>query len=64
MKNLTNQEIKTMSSREIADLTNKDHKNVVRDIKNMADQLDLDVLSFERTYLDQSNRNQKEYPWQ
>lgn len=59
--NLINPNIKTMSSREIADLTNKDHKNVVRDIKNMTDQLDLDALSFERTYVDQSNRNQKEY---
>lgn len=51
---------KTMSSREIADLTNKDHKNVVRDIKNMMDQLSIDALTFERTYMDQLNRSRKE----
>ncbi len=53
--------LKTMSSREIADLTNKDHKNVVRDIKNMMDQLSIDALTFERTYMDQLNRSRKEY---
>lgn len=61
MSNLITQESKTMSSREIAELTGKDHKNVVRDIKNMMDQLSIDVLTFERTYMDQLNRSRKEY---
>lgn len=52
---------KTMSSREISELTNKDHKNVVRDIKTLLDQLDLDALNFEHIYIDQLNRQQREY---
>ncbi|EKT0194828.1 Rha family transcriptional regulator [Escherichia coli] len=51
----------TMSSRQIAEFTGKEHKNVKRDIKSMLDALELDVLSFERTYLDQCGREQTEY---
>lgn len=61
MNQLIQTNVKTMSSREIAELTNKDHKNVVRDIKNMMDQLSMDALTFERNYTDQLNRSQKEY---
>lgn len=50
-----------MSSREIADLTGKQHKNVKRDIASMLSDLEKDALSFERTYLDGQNRNQTEY---
>jgi phage antirepressor YoqD-like protein len=50
-----------MSSREIADLTGKQHKNVKRDIALMLADLQKDALSFERTYLDGQNRNQTEY---
>jgi phage antirepressor YoqD-like protein len=50
-----------MSSREIADLTGKQHKNVKRDIASMLADLQKDALSFERTYLDGQNRNQTEY---
>ncbi|WP_268801184.1 phage regulatory protein/antirepressor Ant [Pseudomonas huanghezhanensis] len=50
-----------MSSREIADLTGKQHKNVKRDIASMLADLKKDALSFERTYLDGQNRNQTEY---
>jgi len=50
-----------MSSREIANLTGKQHKNVKRDIASMLSDLEKDALSFERTYLDGQNRNQTEY---
>lgn len=51
----------TMSSRQIADLTNKEHKNVKRDCEIMFTELELDALSFERIYLDGMNRQQVEY---
>jgi phage antirepressor YoqD-like protein len=40
-------EVKTMSSREIATLCEKEHKNVIRDIRNMLDSLDSSLLSHE-----------------
>jgi phage antirepressor YoqD-like protein len=52
---------KTMSSREIAELTGKEHKNVKRDCEIMFTELELDTLSFERIYLDGMNRQQTEY---
>lgn len=51
----------TMTSREIANLTNKEHKHVKRDIEVMLDQLDLDKSNFGRIYLDSLNRQQTEY---
>ncbi|OUY09027.1 Rha family transcriptional regulator [Acinetobacter populi] len=51
----------TMSSREIADLTDKEHKNVKRDCETMFNELRLDMLNFERIYLDSMNRPQVEY---
>ena len=40
-------EVKTMSSREIATLCEKEHKNVIRDIRNMLDSLDGSLLNHE-----------------
>nr|WP_232106204.1 Rha family transcriptional regulator [Pseudomonas mendocina] len=60
MNALTNKPV-TMSSREIAELTGKEHKNVKRDIENMLDALGKDALSFERIYRDSRNRPQTEY---
>lgn len=51
----------TMSSREIAELTGKEHKNVKRDIENMLSDLNEDALTFERIYFDSMNRQQTEY---
>ncbi|MFJ4397450.1 phage antirepressor KilAC domain-containing protein [Pseudomonas sp. NPDC089396] len=52
---------RTMSSREIAELTGKRHPDVKRDIQVMADDLHEDVSSFARIYLDSMNRQQTEY---
>lgn len=52
---------RTMSSREIANVTGKRHANVKRDIAAMLKELKLDVLSFEHIYLDGQNREQVEY---
>ena len=52
---------KTMSSREIAKLTEKRHDHVVRDIIVMLDELELDAPSFGDIYFDNMNRPQTEY---
>jgi len=51
----------TIGSRDIADITGKQHQHVKRDIKEMLLKLKLDVSNFGRTYLDTSNREQKEF---
>lgn len=51
----------TMTSREIAEVTNKQHKHVTRDIAVMLDELNLDKPKFGRIYLDSRNRQQTEY---
>jgi phage antirepressor YoqD-like protein/phage regulator Rha-like protein len=51
----------TMSSREIADLTGKQHQHVRRDIESMCASLETDASSFGRIYRDSRNREQTEY---
>jgi hypothetical protein len=51
----------TMSSREIAELTEKEHKNVKRDISAMLEALELDVSCFLYYYYDSQNRKKDEY---
>lgn len=51
----------TMSTREIADLTGKQHQHVIRDTKRMLSDLGFDASTFGRIYLDGSNRQQTEY---
>ena len=51
----------TMSSREITALTGKKHYNVMRDIENLAAQLEVDISKFSSTYTDSQNREQTEY---
>jgi len=51
----------TMSSREIAELTGKQHRNVKRDIETMMTTLEVDMLRFEHIYRDGQNRKQTEY---
>lgn len=61
MNILTQNQSKTMSSREISDLTEKRHPDVKRDIENMFLQLNLDMSSFAHIYSDTQNRKQTEY---
>lgn len=58
---LANKSQLTMSSREIAELTNKRHPDVKRDIKNMLEQLEIGVSNFAHTYKDVQNKQQTEY---
>lgn len=51
----------TMTSREIADLTGKQHQHVKRDIEAMLSELKEDASSFGRIYLDGMNRQQTEF---
>lgn len=51
----------TMSSREIADMCEKRHPDVRRDIRAMMEGLEEDVSKFAHTYLDVSGRQQEEY---
>ncbi|WP_182629604.1 phage antirepressor KilAC domain-containing protein [Pantoea hericii] len=50
-----------MTSREIAELTGKEHKNVTVDIRRMLDDLGEDALKFQLIYFDTMNRQRTEY---
>ena len=50
----------TMSSREIAELTEKQHQHVLRDIRNMLAELEEDESKYGRIYKDTMNREQVE----
>jgi phage antirepressor YoqD-like protein len=58
---LQNQSVLTMTSREIAELTGKNHFDVKRDIQNVLLQANIDASKFAVIYLDSQNRNQSEY---
>ena len=47
---------RTMSSREIAELTEKNHADVLRDIRNMLEQLGFTASSFAGSYKDSTGR--------
>jgi len=46
-----------MSSREIAELTGKEHKNVLADIRNMLEKLKIDCADFSAQYKDSTGRS-------
>lgn len=52
---------KTMSSLEIAELTGKEHKEVLRDIRKILSEAEIDERSFALTYTDGANREQPCY---
>ncbi|WP_049870495.1 Rha family transcriptional regulator [Pseudomonas cremoricolorata] len=52
---------RTMSSREIAELTGKQHQHVKRDIEKMLGDLKEDASKFGQIYFDSQNRAQREY---
>ncbi|HEN3396999.1 TPA: phage antirepressor KilAC domain-containing protein [Yersinia enterocolitica] len=56
-----NDQTLTMSSREIAEVTDKRHPDVKRDIEVMFEQLQGDASKFARIYSDSMNRKQTEY---
>ena len=58
---LSTQVTATMSSREIAEITEKRHPDVKRDIEVMLGQLQEDVSKFASIYFDSMNRQQTEY---
>lgn len=58
IKSIQNQ---TMSSRDIAKLTNKLHKNILSDIRNMLESLNIQSAEFLADYKDSKGRTFKEY---
>lgn len=58
---LQNKSVPTMSSREIAELTGKNHFDVRRDIQNVLLQAEIDASKFAVIYRDSQNRSQSEY---
>lgn len=57
---ITNNSVR-MTSREIAELTGKLHKNVIRDIREMMKAIGEDGLKFESIYLDAYGREQTQF---
>jgi phage regulator Rha-like protein len=56
-----NKQALKMTSREIAEITDKQHQHVKRDIEKMLSELNEDVSKFGRIYTDSMNRSQTEY---
>ena len=61
LSTIANNNTLTVSSREIAELTSKEHFHVKRDILSMLKDLGIDPSSFVCTYLDSQNRQQTEF---
>ena len=59
--NITTASELTMSSREIAELTGKQHAHVCRDIRKMFDQLEINPSKFGSVYQDAKGEQRTEY---
>ena len=57
----TGGQVKTMSSMDIAEITGKSHKNVMRDIRLILGRAGIGELKFELTYLDAQNKERPCY---
>lgn len=49
----------SMSSREIAELTGKEHKNVLADVRKMLDTLEIQRADFSARYLDEKRESRE-----
>lgn len=58
---LSNSQVQTMSSREIAELTGKQHQHVKRDTRKMLEELGLTLADFSHQYEDTCKRLQTMY---
>lgn len=56
-----NSNVKTMSSLEIAQLTGKNHKDVLRDIRVVLEEAEIDESKFALIYKDNMNRTKPCY---
>jgi len=61
ISNITQRDGATMTSREIADLVEKRHPDVLRDIRTMLEALEIGLSSFAHSYLNAQNKEQPEY---
>lgn len=61
MQNLTIAQILTMSSREIAELTEKQHKHVLEDCRKMFEALNIQSADFSADYKDIKGRTYQEF---
>jgi Rha family phage regulatory protein len=61
MNKLIFNNVVTMSSKEIAELTGKNHGDVLRDVRNMLGELNLGESTFACTYLDSQNKERPLY---
>ena len=57
----TNNDALTMSTLDIATLTGKEHRSVLRDVRSMFEQLNVDLHKSVRIYKDSMNRTQTSY---
>lgn len=61
MQDIISATVRTMTSREIAELTGKEHRNVLADIRKMLLELGIDLLTFQQVYTAGNGQDQVEF---